>query len=164
MSQLIQCLNAIEHVRRVRVHTRVPIVIPQRVCDELIEWVQACRAAVYFVMHINHPQEIDDHVQQAMNRLRKCGVTLLNQAVLLRGVNDSAEVQLNLCRKLVDMQVLPYYLHQLDRVAGAVHFEVADDAGRAIIEHLRSNLPGYAVPSWSAKSLASRAKLHFDGQ
>lgn len=143
---LVDEVNQIHHIRRLRIHTRTPVVIPQRVCPELLDWVLHSRAAVYFVLHVNHPREIDDEFAGAMKLLRTSGATLLNQAVLLRGVNDNADVQLELCRKLVDIQVLPYYLHQLDRVSGSLHFETKIETGRAIIEHLRANLPGYAVP------------------
>ncbi len=147
LSWLIDELNQISHIRRIRVHTRVPVVIPQRVCDELLAWVRSSRAAVYFVVHVNHPQEIDGSFSHAIGQLRANGATLLNQAVLLKGINDSQDIQLELCRQLVNIQVLPYYLHQLDRVAGALHFETSIETGKAIVEHLRQNLPGYAVPT-----------------
>lgn len=145
---LINELNQIAHVRRIRIHTRVPVVIPQRVCDELLAWVRSSRAAIYFVLHINHPQEIDANVAAAVKLLRAAGATLLNQSVLLRDINDSPEIQLELCRELVNLQVLPYYLHHLDRVVGAMHFESTAETGHAIVEHLRKNLPGYAVPKF----------------
>jgi L-lysine 2,3-aminomutase len=98
------------------------------------------------VVHANHPREIDEHVRQALLRLAEAGVTLLNQSVLLRGVNDDARVLAELSRRLLECRTLPYYLHQLDRVAGAAHFEVPEGVGRAIIEVLRRTLPGYLVP------------------
>ena len=142
----VESLNAIEHIRRLRIHTRFPVVIPQRVCDELEAWVRASRKAVYFVLHFNHANEIDVAVRAALARLRTAGATLLNQAVLLRGVNDSVEDQKALCLALVNEQVMPYYLHQLDPVRGAMHFEVDDARAKAIIDALRRQLPGYAVP------------------
>ncbi len=145
---LIDKLDQMEHVRRIRIHTRVPVVIPQRVCEDLLAWVRNRRAAMYFVLHVNHSQEIDANFAEAMRQLRVSGATLLNQTVLLRNINDSPAVQLELCRQLVNMQVLPYYIHQLDRVAGALHFESTVARGHEIIEHLRNNLPGYAVPKF----------------
>ena len=145
---LISELNQVAHLRRIRIHTRVPVVIPQRVCEDLLAWVQTSRAAIFFVLHVNHPQEIDSNFAEAMRQLRASGATLLNQTVLLRGINDSPAVQLDLCRQLANMQVLPYYIHHLDRVAGALHFESSVETGHAIIEHLRNNLPGYAVPKF----------------
>ncbi len=155
---LVDKLNQIEHIRRIRIHTRVPVVIPQRICDELLDWVRSSQAAVYFVLHVNHPQEIDASFADAMRQLRTAGATLLNQAVLLRDINDSADVQLELCRQLVNMQVLPYYLHHLDRVAGALHFEASVESGHAIIEHLRNNLPGYAVPKFVREEAGQPSK------
>lgn len=145
---LVNELNQIAHIRRIRIHTRVPVVIPHRVCDELLTWVRSSRAAVYFVLHVNHPQEIDSNLAAAVRQLRTSGATLLNQTVLLRDINDMPAVQLQLCRELVNMQVLPYYLHHLDRVTGSLHFESSVESGHAIIEHLRNNLPGYAVPKF----------------
>lgn len=145
---LIHALNQIPHLARIRVHTRMPVVIPQRVCGQLLEWIRSSRAAVYFVLHINHAQEIDQAVQTAVKSLSSAGVTVLNQAVLLREINDSFEAQLELCRRLINMQVIPYYLHQLDRVSGGSHFEVQEQRGLQIVDALRSHLPGYAVPQY----------------
>lgn len=146
LAWLIEELDTIPHLQRIRLHTRVPVVIPQRICEPLLDWVRSSRKAIFFVFHFNHPAEIDQHVVQQMKQLRRTGVTLLNQAVLLRGINDSANVQRDLCLALVNMQVLPYYLHQLDLVQGAMHFEVGDAEARTIVDTLRSTLPGYAVP------------------
>lgn len=139
-------LNRLEHIRRLRVHTRLPVVIPQRVCSELLDWVRAAQATVYFVVHINHPQEIDAGVEAMFQQLHAAGVVLLNQAVLLRGINDDYATLYELCSRLIDGRVLPYYLHQLDRVQGATHFEVADQVAVSLVTQLRANLPGYAVP------------------
>jgi L-lysine 2,3-aminomutase len=146
LAALAATLAGIPHVRRLRLHTRLPIVIPQRVTDELIEWLRGTRLTPLVVVHANHPAELDQHVAAALGRLVDGGVPVLNQAVLLRGINDDVEVQAELCRRLVDLRVLPYYLHQLDRVRGAAHFEVPVEQGRKIVEALRQRLPGYAVP------------------
>lgn len=106
------------------------------------------RLATYFVIHANHANELDDEVWESLEKLRGCGVNLLNQAVLLRGVNDSEEVLFQLCESLSDHGVLPYYLHQLDRVAGASHFEVSIERGKQLVAALRERLPGYAVPRY----------------
>jgi L-lysine 2,3-aminomutase len=100
------------------------------------------------VVHANHANELAGTCADALRRLVRGGITVLNQAVLLRGVNDSVEAQSGLCEALVDLGVIPYYLHQLDRVAGAAHFEVAEDTGRALVAELRRRLPGYAVPRY----------------
>jgi EF-P beta-lysylation protein EpmB len=151
LDRLIESIEAIEHVARLRIHSRMPIVIPQRVTQELIARIKASRLATWMVIHCNHAQEIDAAVDDAIARLVGSGVPVLNQAVLLAGVNDDVEVMARLCRELVNRRVQPYYLHQLDRVAGAAHFEVPSQRGREIIAALRARLPGYAVPRYVAE-------------
>jgi EF-P beta-lysylation protein EpmB len=146
LSQLVDSLNQIGHISRIRIHTRLPVVIPQRVCPELLDWVSGSRAAIYFVLHFNHAAEIDQPVADALKRLRCGGATLLNQSVLLKGINDSLKAQKDLCRALINLQVLPYYLHQLDPVQGATHYGVSDLQAKEIVDGLRRELPGYAVP------------------
>ncbi len=148
LARLVDRLAAIPHLRRLRVHTRLPIVIPERVCDELLAWLTGTRLTPIVVVHANHPAELDVAVASALRRLVEAGVTVLNQAVLLRGVNDNVEVLADLCERLVDLGVLPYYLHQLDPVAGAAHFDVPEEEGRDIIAALTARLPGYAVPRY----------------
>ncbi len=148
LGSLTARLEAIPHVKRLRIHTRLPVMIPSRVNAELLGWLRAGRLATWMVLHINHPAELDRPVQAAIGRLVDAGVPVLSQSVLLRGVNDRAEVLEELCQRLVDLRVTPYYLHQLDRVAGAAHFEVPLSEGRRLIEELRARLPGYAVPRY----------------
>jgi EF-P beta-lysylation protein EpmB len=151
-------LAAIPHLDRLRIHTRLPLMIPQRVTDELLAWLRGTRLTPILVNHINHPAEIDAEVAGALGRLVDAGVPLLNQSVLLRGVNDRVEVLAELCRRLVDLRVLPYYLHQLDRVAGAAHFEVPEEVGAGLIAQLRSRLPGYAVPRYVRETPGGTSK------
>jgi len=158
LAQLADQLAAIPHLRRLRVHTRLPIVIPQRVTSQLLQWLRGTRLTPYVVVHANHAQEIDAEVAAALTRLREAGITLLNQTVLLRGVNDSVEALVNLSLRLVDLGVLPYYLHQLDRVAGAAHFEVPISRGRELVQSLRDRLPGYAVPRYVIEQAGEAAK------
>lgn len=148
LAQLAERLAEIGHVRRLRVHTRLPIVLPARVCGDLLAWLRGTRLTPIMVVHANHPAELSPEVEAALGRLAESGVPLLNQSVLLAGVNDSADVLTELCRRLVDLRVLPYYLHQLDRVLGAAHFEVAISTGRRLMAQLRRRLPGYAVPRY----------------
>ncbi len=148
LAELIQALAAIPHLRRLRLHTRLPIMIPERVTDEFIAMLRRCGMAPIVVVHANHANELDAYVARALARLSDAGIVLLNQAVLLAGVNDSVEAQLALCERLVELRVLPYYVHQLDPVAGAAYFEVPVERGRQIIEQLRARLPGYAVPRY----------------
>jgi EF-P beta-lysylation protein EpmB len=151
LAEFVQQLAAIPHLRRLRFHTRLPIMIPERVTDELIALLRGSRLTPILVVHANHANELDEHVAAALAKLADAGIVLLNQAVLLAGVNDSAEAQAALCERLVDLRVVPYYLHQLDPVAGAAHFEVPIDTGRRIINQLRERLPGYAVPRYVAE-------------
>ena len=133
---------------RLRVHTRLPIVVPSRMTEDLVTVLTSPRFAAVIVVHANHARELSPEVAVAFEKLRRAGIMLLNQAVLLRGVNDSVEALAELSDRLIDLGVIPYYLHQLDRVAGVAHFEVAEERGRALVEELRRRLPGYAVPQY----------------
>ena len=159
LRELAGRLSAIPHVRRLRVHTRLPIMIPERVDHELIAWLGGTRLTPIVVVHVNHPAELDDAVARAITRLVDAGIPLLNQAVLLRGVNDDVDTLADLCRRLVDQRVIPYYLHQLDRVAGAMHFEVPIHQGLELISQLRSQLPGYAVPRYVQEVVGQDSKV-----
>ena len=146
LEQLTGALRAIPHLKRLRLHTRLPVVLPERVDDGLAEWLRSLPWPVAVVVHANHANEFDASVDAAMARLRGAGTQLLNQAVLLRGVNDSVEALAALSERGYVAGVLPYYLHQLDRVAGAAHFEVPDDEARALHAALAARLSGYLVP------------------
>ncbi|MDF2177911.1 EF-P beta-lysylation protein EpmB [Aliiglaciecola sp. CAU 1673] len=146
LAWLTRSIEAIPHVRRVRIHTRLPVVIPTRITDELLDWFTTSRLKPVMVVHINHAKEIDEQVKAAMHKLRQAGVTLLNQAVLLRGINDTAEDQVALSEALFNAGVLPYYLHLLDKVRGAAHFEVLESEAREIMAEVIRHLPGYLVP------------------
>jgi EF-P beta-lysylation protein EpmB len=148
LEELAERLARVPHLTRLRVHTRLPIVIPQRVTGRLIDWLRGTRLAPIMVVHANHPNEIDDATAAALVRLVDAGIPVLNQAVLMRGVNDNAEALVGLSRRLVDLRAMPYYLHQLDRVRGAAHFEVPISRGVELIEAMRRALPGYAVPRY----------------
>jgi EF-P beta-lysylation protein EpmB len=146
LKSLTDALADIPHVRRLRVHTRQPVVLPSRVDSGLLAWIGGIRRPMVFVIHCNHPNEIDSEVREACGALRHSGVTLLNQSVLLRGVNDSTEVLAELSGRLFDAGVLPYYLHVLDRVRGAAHFDVPEATARGLLGELTTRLPGYLVP------------------
>jgi EF-P beta-lysylation protein EpmB len=146
LAGLLARLQAIPHLCRLRIHSRLPVVLPERVDDQLLTWLQGSRLRCVMVLHLNHPNEIDASFRSACNRLQTAGVTLLNQSVLLKGVNDSATVLSSLSESLFSAGVLPYYLHRLDRVQGAAHFEVSDDRARAIMDTLHARLPGYLLP------------------
>jgi KamA family protein len=145
---LLTQIALLPQLRRLRIHTRLPVVIPQRITPELLTLISSTRFTPVIVLHINHAREIDAAVMAAVRRLQEAGAWLLNQAVLLRGVNDDLESLIALSETLVDLQVVPYYLHQLDRVRGAAHFEVAVERGQQLVAQLRDALPGYAVPRY----------------
>ena len=146
--ELVAELEHISHLRRLRIHTRLPIVLPSRINNTLIKLLSDSRFSKWIVIHCNHANEIDSDVEFAIAKLQRTGATILNQAVLLRGVNDSVDVLEELSLRLVDLNVMPYYLHQLDRVAGSQGFEVGIETGQVIIEALQRRLPGYAVPKF----------------
>lgn len=158
LAALVGELEGIAHLRRLRIHTRLPIVIPERVTNELVDLLRDARLTPIVVVHANHANEIDESVVAAFAKLSDAGVPLLNQAVLLRGVNDTTAAQAALCEKLVNHRVMPYYLHQLDRVASAAHFDVPAETGRRIVAELRERLPGYAVPRYVAEIPAAGSK------
>ncbi|MCR4300122.1 MAG: EF-P beta-lysylation protein EpmB [Sulfuricaulis sp.] len=146
LSQLVRSLESIPHLRRLRLHTRVPIVLPDRVNEEMLAWIRCTRFKTVIVLHINHAREIDHSVRSMAKALKAAGVELLNQSVLLRGVNDSPETLASLSEQLFEVGVLPYYLHMLDRVQGAAHFEVTDSVAKSLMRELSKRLPGYLVP------------------
>ena len=144
--ELVSAIDGFDHVKRIRFHTRVPVVIPQRITRQLLSMIQGLRTKPVIVFHFNHPNEIVDATGVATNALRDSGASLLNQTVLLRDVNDSAATLADLSERLFDIHVLPYYLHLLDRVHGTGHFEVPVEHAQTIFGELRSQLPGYLVP------------------
>ncbi|WP_372696312.1 EF-P beta-lysylation protein EpmB [Immundisolibacter sp.] len=146
LAELARHLADIDHVHTLRIHSRLPVVLPQRVDGELLTWLRRLPLRTVLVLHSNHPAELDDAVRAALAALAAAGVTLLNQAVLLRGVNDDADTLAALSTALHAAGALPYYLHLLDRVQGAAHFDVPQSRGEALIADLRGRLPGYLVP------------------
>ena len=159
LAELVGQLEDIAHLRRLRIHTRLPIVIPDRVDDALLEWLGKTRLAPTVVVHSNHPNEIDDACGAALLRLVKSGVPVLNQTVLLRGVNDDADTLTELSRRLMDARVMPYYLHQLDPVTGAQHWEVPVARGQELIAELRTRLPGFGVPRYVREVVGAAHKV-----
>jgi EF-P beta-lysylation protein EpmB len=146
LHELSKGLEDLPHVRTLRIHSRVPVVLPERVDAGFRDWLAALPLRRVVVLHANHPNELDESVREACWRLRDAGATLLNQSVLLHGINDNPDALADLSERLFDFGVLPYYLHQLDRVRGAAHFEVADERARELAEAMHSRLPGYLVP------------------
>ena len=146
LAELAEGLAAIPQIKRLRIHSRQPIVLPERVNDELLDWLTGTRLKPVMVLHANHAQELDRDVASACARLKNAGVALLNQSVLLSGVNDSLDALKGLSERLFEIGVLPYYLHLLDRVRGAAHFDVDESIAKSLSRELAGHLPGYLVP------------------
>ena len=159
---LARGLAAVPSVRRLRIHTRLPIVLPQRVDANLATWLGGLEVPVVVVVHANHANEIDSDVRRALAALDATGVTLLNQAVLLAGVNDSVDALTDLSETLFEAGVLPYYLHMLDPVEGATHFEVPEEKARLLHTELTNCLPGYLVPRLVREVEGAPAKVGVD--
>lgn len=158
LAVLAEGLDRIAHLQRLRIHTRLPIVLPERVDAALLAWLGATRLKPVMVLHANHAREFDTSVDAALARLRATGVCLLNQSVLLRGVNDSVAALRALSERLFRAGVLPYYLHLLDRVQGAAHFEVAEAQARVLLLELAAQLPGYLLPRLVREQAGAAAK------
>ncbi|MEM7378396.1 MAG: EF-P beta-lysylation protein EpmB [Pseudomonadota bacterium] len=146
LSAKVRDLESLDHITRLRVHTRQPVVLPERVDAQLLDWVSTTRFDTVFVVHANHANELDDRVESALLALRDAGATLLNQSVLLAGVNDNAEALVALSERLFACGALPYYLHLPDRVQGTAHFHVTDARARSLHQVMQARLPGYLVP------------------
>ncbi|SLM64766.1 MULTISPECIES: EF-P beta-lysylation protein EpmB [Dickeya] len=159
---LLSELEPISHIKRLRIHTRLPVVIPARITDALCQRLASSALQVILVTHINHANEIDESLRYAMQRLRRANVTLLNQSVLLRGVNDNAETLAALSNALFDAGILPYYLHVLDKVQGAAHFLVPDDEARALVRQLMAKVSGYLVPGLTREIGGEASKTLLD--
>ncbi|MHC6528535.1 EF-P beta-lysylation protein EpmB [Vibrio proteolyticus] len=162
LTWLVEHLADIRHIKRLRIHTRLPVVIPARVTDTLCQLLATSRLQVVLVTHINHAQEIDFALRDALRKLKVAGVTLLNQSVLLKGVNDSVDSQVALSEALFDAGVLPYYLHVLDKVQGAAHFYVSDDDARALMAGLIARVSGYLVPTLTREIGGRASKTPLD--
>jgi KamA family protein len=147
LGRLVAQLRGVSHLKRIRIHTRLPVMIPQRVTEKLLDmFSDQHRQQTVMVIHSNHANELDATVHEALRKIAAAGITLLNQSVLLRGVNDSAEALVALSERLLECGVLPYYLHKNDPIIGTAHFEVSVERGIELINALRAVLPGYAVP------------------
>lgn len=159
LERLVTDLAAIPHVQRLRVHSRAPVVLPSRVTPALVAALTGTRLQTWFVTHFNHPRELTVEATGACARLREAGIPVLNQAVLLRGVNDCADTLAALCEGLVNAGLKPYYLHQLDRVHGTAHFEVPEHEGRRLVDELRGRVSGIAMPTWVRDVAGAASKV-----
>jgi EF-P beta-lysylation protein EpmB len=146
LASWIELISAYPQVRRIRIHSREPVFSPERFTPERLDILRQSPLPVILAVHVNHADELDGETAGALQGLREAGVMLLTQTVLLRGVNDSLHSLVALFERSVDCGLVPYYLHQLDRVAGAAHFEVDSERGLELVDALRDHLPGYMVP------------------
>lgn len=148
LQDLLESLSSIPHIKRIRFHTRFPIGIPERIDELFLQLLASISTQIIVVVHSNHPRELDEEVLASLKKIQKLGIPVLNQTVLLRGINDNLATLKTLFETLASNGILPYYLHQLDRVQGAAHFEVEEDVGLQLMEQLRECLSGYAVPHY----------------
>ncbi|TWU34257.1 EF-P beta-lysylation protein EpmB [Novipirellula artificiosorum] len=160
--ELLDRIDAIGHVRRIRIHSRFPIVIPQRITPAFCDHLSSLRSRVWFVIHANHASELDATCLSRIGLLVEAGIPVLNQSVLLRGVNANEQSLVDLMTRLVDHRIQPYYLHQLDRVRGTKHFEVPIQHGLELMRRIRARLPGYAVPTYVTEQPGQPSKTPLD--
>lgn len=156
----LEALSEISHIKRIRFHTRIPIVLPSRISKAFTEWCEAASQQIVVVTHCNHPNELGEDVYGALSALRAARVTLLNQAVLLLDINDNIITLEELSHKLFDYGVLPYYLHLPDKVAGTHHFDVTEEVAKTLIRQLQAKLPGYLVPRLAVEHPFAKSKTH----
>lgn len=159
---LVGRIADIKHIKRIRIHSRLPVVIPARITDELLEIFSTTRLQVVMVTHVNHAQEINHELRLATARLKLAGITLLNQGVMLKGVNDSIEAQVALSEALFDANILPYYIHVLDKVQGAAHFYISDHEAKRIMAGLLKRVSGYLVPTLTREIGGRSSKTPLD--
>jgi EF-P beta-lysylation protein EpmB len=159
---LIDHIADIKHIKRLRIHSRLPVVIPERITQALIQMLNETRLQVVLVTHINHAQEINQELRDRLSHLKQAGVTLLNQGVMLKGVNDSIESQVDLSNALFDAGILPYYIHVLDKVQGAAHFYISDQEAKAIMAGLMERVSGYLVPKLTREIGGRTSKTPLD--
>ncbi|MBI3508874.1 MAG: KamA family radical SAM protein [Chlamydiia bacterium] len=146
LATLLLALDKIPHLKRVRFHSRFPIGIPERIDDSFLNLLAQCRKQIIFVIHCNHPKELDTDVIEALKKIQRLGIPVLNQSVLLHKVNDDEATQLQLAEALVNAGILPYYLHLNDPVIGSGHFDVSQQRGEELIRYLQQHLSGYGIP------------------
>jgi len=159
LAPLVKQLDLIPHVQRLRIHTRTPIVLPNRLDQPFLDWIESIKTPLVMVIHCNHPNELGKEVIEKLQAVRTRGVHILNQSVLLRGVNDSALTLIQLSEKLFSAGVQPYYLHMLDPVRGAAHFDVDEFTALEIMDQLQQNLSGYLVPKLVREIAGAHSKI-----
>ena len=164
MNELFDEINAIDHIKRIRLHSRLPIVLPQRVTEALLKVFTQSRSPVTLVVHCNHAQELSTDTADALAQLRQAGVHLLNQSVLLRQINDQTTTLCQLSEALFHQGVLPYYLHMPDPVTGTAHFYVTDQEALRLHDEMRATLPGYLLPRLVREEAGKASKSELNAE
>lgn len=158
LAKLVTQLESIPHIKRLRLHTRLPVVIPARITRKLLDWIGNTSFKTIMVLHINHPNELNNEVHQRLQLLKENNCLLLNQSVLMKNINDNAESLIQLSESLFDNEILPYYLHLLDKVQGSAHFEVSETQARKLMRDVAASLPGYLVPKLTKEEHGANSK------
>ena len=161
LADKVRQIEALPQIKRLRIHSRLPVVIPARVCDDMIDWIQQSRLDIIMVLHINHANEVDQEFTDAMTKLKQADVTLLNQGVILKGINDSVMAQVNLSEAVFSAGILPYYMFTLDPVQGAAHFDVSIEDAQLLMGKVSAQLPGYLVPKLAKEVPGQTSKTVF---
>lgn len=156
--EMCQALSQIEHVKRIRFHTRIPVVLPSRLSEKLVKELSLTGKTIIFVLHINHANEIDSSVINNIKLLKQFNILVLNQSVLLKGINDTTQTLIELSERLVENQVVPYYLHLMDPVAGAAHFNVTEEQAKKLIGNMHERVSGYLVPKLVKEEIGGKSK------
>ena len=162
LARLAKDISAIPHVKRLRIHTRLPVVLPERIDNQFVQWFSELELQRILVLHINHANEVSPQLAERLASLQRAGVTLFNQAVLLKGVNDSVDTQVALSEALFAAGIMPYYLHVLDKVQGAAHFDISDALARELMHGMLAKLPGFLVPKLVREEAGKTAKSPID--
>ncbi|MDP3010660.1 MAG: EF-P beta-lysylation protein EpmB [Methylococcales bacterium] len=163
LTRLIEQINQIDHIKRIRIHSRLPIVLPARITPKLIHTLTESPKQIILVLHCNHTNELNQRVITACQQLKKHGITLLNQSVLLKGVNDDAAVLCELSERLFQHGVIPYYLHLLDKATGTGHFAVSETEALLLMERVQASLSGYLVPKLVKEVAGAESKRYVVG-
>lgn len=158
LQEVIENIQSIPHIKLLRFHTRFPIGIPERISSSFLKILEKTRLQTVFILHINHPKELDPDVIDALKKIQHLGIPVLTHTVLLRGVNDSFETLFELFTNVSTQGIIPYYLNQLDKVVGTSHFETKESFGKSLMKKLRASLPGYAVPNYIREVVGEKNK------
>ncbi len=162
LTAIFSSLSQIKHIKRIRIHTRIPVVLPDRVTATLLKHITDHDKSLIFVIHTNHANELDNEVSNIIKLLQKFGILVLNQSVLLKGVNDSVQTLIYLSERLVVNNVVPYYLHLLDPVAGAAHYDVTMEVAQKLIQEMQASVSGYLVPRLVKEEIGATSKTLID--